>query len=145
VSGKTLNISTGQVSVAYASSATDTISETGNSGTIYSRVNYSLNKNVTGVSNLTLTGTAALLGEGSNSAIGGNITGNNAGDTLVAGYGGSETLTGGTGNDYIDGSRGSANYLIGGSGNDTLIGSSLPGGFSTLVGGKNGLGILIIL
>jgi len=140
VSGKTLNISTGQVSVAYASSATDTISETGNSGTIYSRVNYSLNKNVTGVSNLTLTGTAALLGEGSNSAIGGNITGNNAGDTLVAGYGGSETLTGGTGNDYIDGSRGSANYLIGGSGNDTLIGSSLPGGFSTLVGGKNGLG-----
>jgi Ca2+-binding RTX toxin-like protein len=71
------------------------------------------------IENLTLTGSAAVDGDGNRLA--NTLTGNNAANTL-AGFNGNDTLTGGAGNDTLGGGTG-ADSLDGGSWNDVLVGS----------------------
>ncbi len=96
----------------------DTITELAGEGTdtVLSAINYSLTDNV---ENLTLTGTAALDGNGN---ILDNVIIGNSGNNILGGLAGNDTLSGGAG----------ADYLYGGSGNDTLIGGL---GADVLIGG----------
>ncbi|MUG94844.1 hemolysin [Scytonema sp. UIC 10036] len=78
------------------------------------------------VENLTVRGTASIIGNNLNNTITvvGNdnrsIDGRDGNDNLQGG-GGADTLIGGSGNDYINGNNGN-DVLIGGIGNDTLFG-----------------------
>ncbi|MFB2892387.1 beta strand repeat-containing protein [Aerosakkonemataceae cyanobacterium BLCC-F50] len=85
----------------------DTVVEALNEGidTVISSVTYALSSNV---ENLTLTGTAALEGNGNNL------------DNVITGNAGNNILTGGAGNDTLIGGAGSDN-LSGGGGNDVFV------------------------
>lgn len=76
-------------------SLTDVITEFANEGvdTVQSSVSYTLSANV---ENLTLTGTAALIGTGSGVD---NVIQGNSGNNRLDGQGGADTLVGGAGND----------------------------------------------
>lgn len=85
----------------------DIVFESANSGTdtVESSISYELSANL---ENLTLTGSAALIGTG------------NGKDNLLTGNTGANTLYGGAGNDRLDGKAG-ADKLWGGLGDDTYV------------------------
>ncbi|WP_341922201.1 calcium-binding protein [Polaromonas sp. YR568] len=85
--------------------------------TVLSSVSHTLASNV---ENLTLTGTAALNGDGNglNNALLGND-----GNNLLSGFGGHDILNGGAGNDRLNGGSGN-DTLAGGLGADVLLGGS---------------------
>ncbi|MEH2318790.1 DVUA0089 family protein [Nostoc sp.] len=135
-------------------SATDTITETANSGTdtVRSSVTYTLGINL---ENLTLTGTSAINGIGNslNNILFGNTVNNTlngrAGDDTLDGNFGNDTLNGEDGNDSLQGGPGN-DILNGGSGNDILIGvwpdSPLPPGLgeTDILTGGVGLDIFVL-
>jgi len=105
--------------------ASDVVTENANAGTdlIQSSLNYTLGANL---ENLTLTGTANLVGTGN--AFNNTITGNtginvlygDTGNDTISGGNGEDVLLGGAGIDSLDGGLG-RDVLIGGTGNDTAI------------------------
>ena len=100
----------------FVENAGDITTEKINEGT--DRVNSKITHTLFGnVENLTLTGTAAIDGNGNNLA--NVITGNNAVNTLNGGIG-NDTLNGGGGNDILIGWN-DADTMNGGSGNDTYF------------------------
>ena len=96
--------------------AGDKVAELAGEGTdtVLSSVAYTLTDNV---ENLTLTGSAAIVGAGN--TVTNVIIGNSADNTLY-GLTGDDTLTGNAGNDLLDGGTG-ADQMAGGAGDDTYI------------------------
>ncbi|WP_309678210.1 peroxidase family protein, partial [Polaromonas sp.] len=108
----------------FVDSAGDVINEGINEGTDLvnsSAATYTLGANV---ENLTLTGTAAINGNGN--ALNNVITGNSASNTLNGGAG-NDTLLGGLGNDVLNGGLGS-DSMAGGAGNDIYVVDSAADG-----------------
>ncbi|MGZ2411749.1 Ca2+-binding RTX toxin-like protein [Sphingomonas sp. F9_3S_D5_B_2] len=88
--------------------AGDAVTEASNSGIdlVRSSLTYALGPYV---ENLTLTGTAAINGNGS--GINNVLTGN-AGNNVLSGFGGDDTLEGGAGNDRLVGGAGADTYIV---------------------------------
>jgi Ca2+-binding RTX toxin-like protein len=107
--------------------ATDFAYENAGEGTdkVNSSVNHQLRANV---ENLTLTGSANLIGEGNDIA---NVITGNGGANRLYGYDGNDTLNGQGGDDY----------LLGGAGNDTLSGGS---GYDRMYGGTGNDSYLVV-
>jgi trimeric autotransporter adhesin len=95
--------------------------------TVWTTFNHTLSANV---ENLYLQGTINGIGNDGNNF----ITGYGAGDNVISGLGGSDTLDGGDGNDTLNGGTGN-DSLIGGAGNDILEGSGDTVGLDNFAGG----------
>jgi len=97
-------------------SAVDHVLEDAGGGTdlVVSSVTWTLGANV---ENLTLTGSADLIGVGNSLA---NVIVGNDGNNVLLGGAGSDSLDGGLGNDAFDAGDGN-DHLTGGAGNDTLF------------------------
>jgi Ca2+-binding RTX toxin-like protein len=101
------------------SDSTDYTYENAGEGTdtVRASVNHTLRANV---DNLTLTGTAGLVGKGNDLA---NAVTGNAGANTLYGYGGDDRLFGGGGNDRLSGGLG-LDQLDGAAGDDRLLGEA---------------------
>ena len=102
--------------VFYVDNAGDNVLEGLNDGTdtVQTSISYGLGS---GVENLTMTGSAALVGTGNEL---GNVITGNGGANWLTGLDGNDTLNGGSGADTLCGGAG-ADRLIGGAGNDRFI------------------------
>ncbi len=98
------------------SSLTDVVREDASAGTdlVLATVSHALAANV---ENLTLTGSADLVGTGNALA---NVILGNGGNNLLSGLDGNDSLTAGAGNDTLDGGAGN-DSMAGGLGNDTYV------------------------
>ena len=103
--------------IYYANDADDYAYENAGEGTdqVIASINHQLRANV---ENLTLTGTASLIGEGNDLA---NVVTGNSGANKLYGYDGNDSLVGGAGDDYLLGSWGN-DALTGGTGYDRMYG-----------------------
>ena len=109
-------------------SLSDHLFEWANAGidTVQSSVNYELDANI---ENLTLTGTAAIVGYGNEldniiqGNAGANIIDAGAGDDTIMAGDGKDTVLAGDGNDYVEGGSGD-DLISGDAGNDELIGGT---------------------
>jgi Ca2+-binding RTX toxin-like protein len=108
----------------------DVVVEAANQGTdrVVSSINFSLSlAGRANIENLTLTGSAAIIGSGN--ALNNHISGNSianvllgvGGNDAIAGGNGADNINGGAGNDALNGGTGK-DALIGGTGNDTING-----------------------
>jgi trimeric autotransporter adhesin len=136
-SADTLNSSTALGTNFFINNGLDVVVQTvpdGGNDNVASSVSYTLPTNVT---NLSLQGSANLIGTGNagNSVIRGNA-GN---DTLIAGSG-NATIDAGSGNQLLEGGSGTRNLLNGGSGADTLS----AGSGATSMNGGTGINTFIV-
>lgn len=123
----------------YVDDAADQVIEVAGQGTdaIYASISFDLASPTTGtlnVENLTLIGTAALIGRGDSNA---NVIIGNAGNNELYGLTGFDRLSGGAGDDRLFGGSGN-DILSGGAGIDYLSGGSSDDSYIDSAAGLNG-------